>query len=248
MNRHTLKYILRLSRLSIDAGGRFVLSYEYEYDYASPVTMDFSRSANVELFGPRNVPSEAQASMVSDVKSWLNDSSMPNPVYYFKAVHDNAVTVNNNTHAQMDQYQANADAYQNQINELNNKEDELTNQKNDLWDKVVDKDNEYKAKTKEVSSLYIESLKLLWEYNGLAAKTMQDYIAAVKASVIYNDAVIKAHEEQEKQSKPLVSYPELPEPFNTFNSQTVPLPDDDTPDMPDKPVEVPEDEEEDTRE
>jgi hypothetical protein len=111
-----------------------------------------------------------------------------------------------------------------------------------------DKDNEYKAKTKEVSSLYIESLKLLWEYNGLAAKTMQDYIAAVKASVIYNDAVIKAHEEQEKQGKPLVSYPELPEPFNTFNSQTVPLPDDETPDMPDKPVEVPEDEEEDTRE
>ena len=77
---------------------------------------------------------------------------------------------------------------------------------------------------------------------------MQDYIAAVKASVIYNDAVIKAHEEQQKQGKPLASYPELPAPFNTFNSQTVPLPDDETPDMPDEPVEVPEEDEEDTRE
>jgi hypothetical protein len=246
MNRHTLKYILRLSRLSLDSegkGGRFVLSYEYEYDYASPVTMDFSRSANVDLSGPRNIPSEAQASMISDVKSWLNDSSMPNLIYYFKVVHDNAVTVNTNVHKQMDQYQANADAYQNQINELNAKEDELANQKNDLWNKVVDKDNEYKAKAKEASGLYVESLKLLWEYQGLAAKTQQDYIAAVKASIIYNDAVIKAHEEQEKQGVPLGNYPELPEPFN---SQTVPLPDDKTPDMPDEPVEVPE--EEDTRE
>lgn len=247
MNRHTLKYILRLSRLSLDAGGRFVLSYEYEYDYASPVTMDFSRSANVELGGPRNVPSEAQASMVSDVRSWLNDSSMPNPVYYFKVVHDNAVTVNTNVHKQMDQYQANADAYQKQIDELNAKEDELTHQKSDLWGALVDKDNEYKAKTKEAANLQIESIRLLWEYNGLAAKTMQDYIAAVKSSIIYNDAVIKAHEEQQKQGQPPADYPDLPAPFNTFNSQTVPLPDDNTPDMPDEPVEVPEDEE-DTRE
>lgn len=248
MNRHTLKYILRLSRLSLDAGGRFVLSYEYEYDYASPVTMDFSRSANVELGGPRNIPSEAQSSMVSDVESWLNDSSMPNALYSYKTAHEHAVTVNTNVHAQMDQYQANADAYDEQIADLNSKEDELTNQKNNLWDAVVDKDNETKAKAKEVSDLYIESVKLLWEYQSLSAKTMQDYIVAVKASVIYNDAVIKAHEEQEKQGKPLTDYPDLPEPFNTFNSQTVPLPDDETPDMPDEPVEVPEDEEEDTRE
>ena len=247
MNRHTLKYILRLSRLSLDAGGRFVLSYEYEYDYASPVTMDFSRSVNVEAGGPRNIPSEAQASMIGDVKSWLNDSSMPNALYSFKTAHEHAVTVNTNVHKQMDQYQANADAYQQQINDLNSKEDELTNQKHDLWNKVVDKDNEAKAKSKEATDLYIESLRLLWEYQNLSAKTMQDYIAAVKASIIYNDAVIKAHEEQQKQGKPLVSYPELPVPFNTFNSQTVPLPDDDTPDMPDEPVPVPE-EEEDNRE
>jgi predicted nucleic acid-binding Zn-ribbon protein len=240
MNRHTLKYILRLSRLSIDAGVRFVLSYEYEYDYASPVTMDFSRSANVELFGPRNVPSEAQASMVSDVKSWLNDSSMPNALYYFKAVHDNAVTVNNNTHAQMDQYQANADAYQNQIDDLNNKEDELTNQKNDLWDKVVDKDNEYKAKAKEATNLQIESLKLLWEYNGLAAKTQQDYIDALTKSAIYNQAVIKATQEQIAQGKTPVPYPKLPEPFNLSIIYIDPKTGEPVyPDMPSKPVPEP---------
>ena len=175
--------------------------------------MDFSRSANVEAGSYQHIPSEAQASMIGDVKSWLN-GSLPNALYCFKTVHDNAVTVNTNVHKQMDQYQANADAYQNQINELNAKEDELSQQKSDLWNKVVDKDNEYKAKAKEASDLYIESIKLLWEYQGLAAKTMEDYIAALTKSAIYNQAVIKATQEQIAQGKTPVPYPQLPEPFN----------------------------------
>lgn len=246
INRHTLKYILRLSRDSLEDGGKFHLSYEYEYDYASPVVMEtVDGSVDETGGGPRNIPTSDQDIFVLAALIW-SVSDKPNALYSYKTAHEHAVTTNTNVHAQMDQYQANADAYQNQIDELNSKEEELTNQKNDLWDKVVDKSNEYKAKTKEVSSLYVESLKLLWEYQNLSAKTMQDYIAAVKSSIIYNDAVIKAHEEQEKQGKPLTDYPDLPEPFNTFNSQTVPLPDDETPDMPDEPVPVPDDE--DTRE
>ena len=248
LNRHTLKYILRLSRDSLEDGGKFHFSYEYEYDYASPVVMDTMDGSVEETgAGPRNIPVDDQNLFVIAALIW-SVSKMPNELYSYKTAHEHAVTVNTNVHAQMDQYQANADAYDEQIADLNSKEDELTNQKNNLWDAVVDKDNETKAKAKEVSDLYIESVKLLWEYQSLSAKTMQDYIVAVKASVIYNDAVIKAHEEQEKQGKPLTDYPDLPEPFNTFNSQTVPLPDDETPDMPDEPVPVPEDEEEDTRE
>ena len=241
MNVHTLKYIIRVSRDSLEDHGRFLISYEYELDYATPVVMWWERGSMIETGGYQNIPAEDQADFIDTIKYCLNSNSMPNSTYCFKAVHENAITYNNSVHALMDQYQANADAAQNQMNELQSQEDALVQQKNNMWEATANKQNEAAAKAKEAMDLQIETVEILWEYQSLAITIQQDYITALNKSVKYNQAVIKAVQEQIMQGKTPVPYPQLPEPFNLVIIGIDPTTGEPVyPDMPDVPVPEPE--------
>lgn len=239
-------YKIQYGRSALDEDGLSAFYIHMYWYYQDDPTNEFDGmfyyGFDIEGTNPIHVPADDVDLLVSRGHEWMDGcASFQADLTKWNANHALYEQTVANYDTQIAAWDALADQWQDAMIDLNA-------QKSSLEQAVSDKSNEYKAKTKEATDLYIESLRLLWEYQNLSAKTMQDYIAAVKASIIYNDAVIKAHEEQEKQGKPLVNYPELPVPFNTFNSQTVPLPDDETPDMPDEPVEVPEDEEEDTRE
>lgn len=136
------------------------------------------------------------------------------------------------------QYDLLIEAYLNTMNAWAQVINNWNEQETQLRQNVLDAYKTWQDQILHQQQVYIELIQKGWEATAAVNNTIVAFNNAVAKSIIYNDAVKKAHEEQQKQGKVPEDYPILPYPFNTYNSESLA-----PPEQPDGPVEIPDDEE-----
>lgn len=135
-----------------------------------------------------------------------------------------------------DQYDLLIESYYNTMNAWQQVINNWKEQEEQLRQNVLDAYKTWQDQILHQQQVYIELIQKGWEANNAVNNTLLAFNNAVAKSITYNDAVKKAHEEQQKQGKVPEDYPILPYPFNTYDSESLA-----PPEQPDEPVEIPDD-------
>jgi hypothetical protein len=206
----------------------------YEMKYGDPDVETVMYTITGDDWTTNGHPSDNDVdTFVQAARGWITDKNDFNKDYNdYKEINRVYVETCEQYDLLIDSYYSTMLAWQQVISNWNEQEGQLRQN-------VLDAYKTWQDQILHQQQVYIELIQKGWEATAAVNNTLVAFNNAVAKSVIYNDTVKKAHEEQQKQGKVPEDYPVLPYPFNTYDSDTVPKPDD----MPDKPVEVPDDDE-----
>lgn len=210
----------------------------YEMKYGDPDVETVMYSITGDDWTTNGHPSDNDRdSFVQAARGWITSENDFNKDYNdYKEINRVYVETCEQYDLLIESYRATMDNWQQVINNWNTQEEQLRQN-------VLDVYKTFQDQIIHQQQVYTELVEKSQEAAAAVNNTLLAFNNAVAKSIIYNDAVKKAHEEQQKQGKVPEDYPILPYPFNTYDSESIT-----PPEQPDEPVEIPDDEEEDTRE